>query len=226
MRIEGLSQNTPEWIVHRHGMVTASRVADVMSKRKDGKESAPRKKYKTDLMLEVLTGKAAEHYVTPAMEFGLENQPLAAEAYEQHTGIEIEEGGFWVNDRIPRFGASPDYLVGDDGLMECKVPNTDTHIDTLLSEEIDEAYLWQMQAQMACTGREWCDFVSYDPRLPKQLRLFVKRVPRDEKLIAAMEFEIILFLEETIEKLKKLTAKAGMSEEPELSIAEAKGIVP
>ena len=106
-------------------------------------------------------------------------------------------------------GASPDGLVNDDGLIEIKCPNTATHIDTLLSESLPTKYFTQMQFQMACTGRKWCDFVSFDPRMPKELQLFVKRVDRDDAYIDMLEKEIVSFLKELDAKIAKLeTLKA------------------
>lgn len=208
MRIEGLSQNSPEWVIHRIGMVTSSRLADVCAKlkRKDD-EAAKRYDYRLEKVEETLTGRAAEHYVSPDMEFGTENQPLAAAAYEMRHNVILEEGGFWVHDRISRFGASPDYLLGDDGVVETKCPRTANHIQTVISDTVPEKYIYQIQGQLACTGRRFCDYVSYDPRIPSDVGLWVKRVERDEKLIAAIEAEVCAFLEDVIKMLQKLGQK-------------------
>lgn len=208
MQIEGLTQNTPEWLVHRLGMVTASRMSDVMAKlkRKDG-EAAARRNYRGELVCEILTGRAVEHYVSPAMEDGLEREPIAKEAYSIKFDVEVLPGGFWAHDVIPRLGASPDSLIAEDGLAEFKCPLLTTHLDYLLNEEVPEEYLWQMLTQMACTGRQWCDFVSYNPEMPEKYQLWVKRVPRDNALIAALEAETLHFLEDVIETITKLEAK-------------------
>jgi putative phage-type endonuclease len=205
--IEGLDQQTPEWLVHRVAMVTASRVADVMNYLKKGGESQARKNYKSEIVCEVLTGLAYEHYVTPAMEWGISTEPLAVAAYEVERDVELEPGGFWVHDAISRFGASPDRLIGSDGIAEIKCPTTATHIDYLSARTVPEEYQWQILAQLACTGRQWCDFVSFDPRLPKKFQMFVCRFPRDDKRIAEMETEVCKFLEEVAALIIKLGAK-------------------
>lgn len=203
--VEWIEQQTPEWLQIRTGMVTASRVADVIAQRKKGTgELKCRADYRTEIVMECLTGRAAEHYVTPAMEFGIENEPLARAAYEIRLDREIEPGGFHIHDKITRFGASPDGLLGDDGLVEIKCPMTETHINWILAGVTPEEYRPQMLAEMACTGRRWCDFVSFDPRLPKKLQLFVRRFQRDDARIAEMESEVLKFLEEVIETIKLL----------------------
>lgn len=200
-----VEQQTPEWLQMRCGMVTASRVADVLAKRKTGTgELKCRADYRTEIICECLTGRSAEHYVTPAMEWGIETEPVARSAYEMRLDTEIKPGGFAIHDQIGRFGASPDGLIGDDGLVEIKCPTTATHIEYIIAGVIPEEYQPQMLAEMACTGRAWCDFVSFDPRLPKKLQLFIRRFPRDDKRIAAMEAEVLTFLEEVIATIKLL----------------------
>ena len=211
--IEGLDQNTPEWICQRIGMVTASRMADVMSMLKKGGESQKRKDYKAEIVCETLTGRASEHYVSPAMEHGIETEPLAAAAYEIKQGVELEPGGFWAHDTISRWGASPDRLVGDDGIVEIKCPTTATHLDYLLGGVVPEEYIPQITAQLACTGRKWCDFVSYDDRLPAQYRLFIKRYERDEAKIKEAEDAVLTFLEEVTAILQRLS-HLGKEENP------------
>lgn len=206
----GIEQESPEWIVARVGCVTASRMADLMTKRKDGKEAAPRYNYRMELVIENLTGRAADHYVSPAMEWGLETQKEARGAYEVEKGVDLAPGGLWIHDKLPRFAASPDYLLGTDGLVETKCPMSATHLEYLIAGEIPEDYQWQMLAQMACTGRQYCDFVSFDPRLPEDLQLFVKRFPRDEGLIAAMELEVRQFLQEVDEFIEKVRQARGI----------------
>lgn len=207
-----IEQNTPEWLALRTGAVTASRVKDVMAKLKNGGESAARASYKLELLTEVLTGRAAEHYVSQPMEFGIENEPLARTAYEIAQDVEVERIGYVKHPTIPRSGCSPDGLLGDDGLVEIKVPNTTTHLKYLIADAVPDEYIPQIMWQLACSGRQWCEFVSYDPRLPQDFSLFVKRLPRDEKLIASMEFEVVQFIEELnamCEKLLKNKRAAG-----------------
>lgn len=203
--IEGLEQQTPEWLQMRIGMVTGSRVADAMAilKRKEG-EAACRRNYRYEVVIETLTGRAVDTYVSPAMEWGIENEPVARAVYEIANDLEVESIGFAIHDAIPRFGASPDGLVGADGLLEIKCPTTAVHLDYLLGGAAPEEYHPQMLAEMACTNRQWVDFVSFDPRLPKKLQLFVRRFNRDVKRIAEMEQAVVKFLEEVDAMLLRL----------------------
>ena len=187
----------------RLGKVTASRMADLCAKTKTG-YGASRRNYLAQLVAERLTGAAQESYSNAAMQWGVENEGFAADAYSFRTGLDVEVCGFYDHPTIPMSGASPDRLVGNDGLLEVKCPNTATHIDTLLDDSVDGKYILQMQWQMACTGRQWCDFVSFDPRLPERLRLFVRRVPRDAEKIAELEKETRLFLRELDGKIAAL----------------------
>jgi putative phage-type endonuclease len=196
-------QRTTEWHTARLGKVTASRVADVIAKTKTG-YGASRANLMADLIVERLTGQPASTFTNAHMEWGTEQEPHARAAYSARTGELVEEVGFIDHPRIVNSGASPDGLVGDDGLVEFKCPATATHLDTLLAGEVPSKYIPQMQWQMACTNRAWCDFVSYDPRLPEHLRMFVKRVERDDKYITTLEGEVKTFLAELNEKLEKL----------------------
>ena len=196
-------RNDPAWWAARLGKVTASRVADVIAKTKSG-YSASRDNYMADLIVERLTGQKVSNFSNAAMEWGVEQEPHARAAYSAATGELVEEVGFIDHPRIVNSGASPDGLVGDDGLVEFKCPATATHLDTLLAGEAPSKYIPQMQWQMACTNRAWCDFVSYDPRLPEHLRMFVKRVERDEAHIKMLESEVTKFLTELEEKLTQL----------------------
>jgi putative phage-type endonuclease len=199
-------QGTPEWFAQRLGKVTASRVADVIAKTKTG-YSTSRANYLAQLVAERLTGQAAESFSNAAMQHGTETEPLARMAYETETGLMVTEVAMIDHPTIPMTGASPDGLVGESGLVEIKCPNTATHIDTLLSDKAPTKYIPQMQWQMVCTGRAWCDFVSFDPRLPEDMQLFVKRVERDDAYIAELEAEVKTFLievESTVNKLIEL----------------------
>lgn len=201
-----MEQRTEEWFAARLGKVTASRVADVIAKTKTG-YGASRANYMAELICERLTGAKGESFVSTAMLWGTETEPQARAAYETASGCLVEETGYVPHGTITESGASPDGLVGDDGLLEIKCPQTATHMDTLLSESVPAKYITQMQWQMACTGRQWCDFVSYDPRLPDRMKVFVKRVPRDDAFIEHLEKEVNLFLAEMAEKLSKLEEK-------------------
>lgn len=198
-----MEQKSDEWYSARVGKVTASRVADVVAKTKSG-YSASRDNYMAQLVCERLTNKPAESYSNAAMQWGTETEPLARAAYEAKMDVLVDEVGFIDHPTIVMSGASPDGLVGEDGLIEIKCPNTSTHIDTLLSQTVPKKYADQIFWQMACTGRQWCDFVSYDPRLPADLQLFIKRIPRDDQYIKLLEAEVIEFLTETAHKVAQL----------------------
>ena len=199
-----MEQKSPEWFAARLGRVTASRVADVVAKTKSG-DSASRGNYMAQLVIERLTNKQEESYSNDFMDWGNLQEPFARAAYEAATNVLVDEVGMITHPRIEMSGASPDGLVGDDGLVEIKCPKTATHIETLLSKTVPGKYNIQMQWQMACTDRSWCDFVSFDPRMPDGLQMFLKRVPRDDALIKTLEDEVIKFLKEVDSKLEQLT---------------------
>lgn len=203
-----MMQGTPEWFAERCGKVTASRVADVTAKTKTG-WSASRANYAAQIIAERLTGVAAESYSNAAMQWGIETEPQAKAAYSFLSGNQVADVGFIPHPSIAMSGASPDGLVDEDGLLEIKCPNTATHLDTLLGAEIDGKYIKQMQWQMACTGRVWCDFVSFDPRLPVNLQCKIIRVQRDDGLIGSLEADVSAFVEEISEKLERLKSVAA-----------------
>lgn len=202
-------QNSPEWFAQRLGKVTASRIKDVMAKGKTG-EAATRATYRAQLVAERLSGKVAEGFTTASMKWGQDCEALARAAYEAETGNLVTEVAMIEHPTIKMAGASPDGTIGTDGLLEIKCPETKTHIDTILSDKAPSEYILQMQWQMACTNRKWVDFVSFDPRMPSDMQLFIKRVERDEAKIAEIETEVKKFLaevEQTIEKLNAWKAK-------------------
>jgi putative phage-type endonuclease len=188
-------QGSTEWFYQRLGKVTASRVADVIAKTKTG-YSTSRDNYMAQLVVERLTFTKTESYTNAAMQWGTDTEPFARAAYEAAQGVMVEEVGFVRHPTIEWAGASPDGLVGDDGCIEIKCPNTLTMIETLLSQKVPGKYFTQMQFQLACTGRKWCDYVVFDPRMPEKAQLFVKRVDRDDAYIAEIEAEIVKFLVE------------------------------
>lgn len=203
-----ITQGSPEWFALRCGKATASKIADIIATTKSG-PSASRKNYLAQLVAERLTGVVAESFTNGAMQWGTDKEPEARAAYAfVHADGPVAEAEFVTHPNIHNSGASPDGYVGSDGLLEIKCPNTATHIDTLLTGKIDGKYHTQMQWQMACTGRTWCDFVSYDPRMPEHLALWVKRVPRDEKLIAELEAAVKAFLTEVDATVAALEAYA------------------
>jgi putative phage-type endonuclease len=199
-----VEQRSPAWFEARLGRVTASRVADVIAKTKSG-YSASRDNYMAQLICERLTGQQGESFTNAAMTWGTETEPLARSAFEAYADVMVEEVGFVPHPRIRDSGASPDGLVGAEGMLEIKCPNTATHIDTLLTQTVPGKYITQMQWQMACCERQWCEFVSFDPRLPQDLQLFVKRVEFNQTYVAMLEEEVISFLEELEIKVAKLT---------------------
>lgn len=199
-------QGSEEWKAIRCGRVTASRVADVVARTKTG-YGASRANYMAELIAERLTGVPAEGYTNAAMQWGLDNEAQARREYEFAVDVDVAEVGFVMHPKIGQSGASPDGLVGDMGLVEIKAPNTATHIDTLLSQTVAGKYITQIQWQLACTGRAWCDFVSFDPRMPEAMRLWVLRVRRDEARIAELEKEVEAFLSELDGKVRELTKR-------------------
>jgi len=201
---EQIEQRSDAWFTARLGKVTASRVADVIAKTKSG-YSASRDNYMAQLVCERLTGQQGESFTNAAMAWGTETEPLARSAYEAYADVMVEEVGFVPHPTIEMSGASPDGLVGLFGMLEIKCPNTATHIDTLLTQVVPSKYITQMQWQMRCCERQWCEFVSFDPRLPQDLQLFVKRVEFDPEYVAMLEKEVIQFLAELDDKVNKLT---------------------
>ena len=203
MSTEVFKQGSVEWHLARCGKVTASRIDGIIATTKTGYASS-RHNYMAELIAERLTGVPADSYSSPAMKWGTETEPPARDAYAFHTGADVTEIGFVFHPTIPESGASPDGLVGEHGLVELKCPNTATHIETLLGASVPRKYVSQMQWQMACTGRDWCDFASFDPRMPEDMRLFVRRLERSPSEIKALEFAVLEFLDELQAKIEKL----------------------
>lgn len=203
-----IEQGTEDWFAARCGRVTASRVADVIAKTKSG-YGASRANYMSQLLCERLTNTVAESFTNAAMQHGIDTEPRARAAYEFYADATVELVGFANHPRIEMAGASPDGLVhgAELGLVEIKAPNTATHLDTLLNEKVAGKYITQMQWQMACTGAKWCDFVSYDDRLPPEHAFFCTRVDRDDDHIADLEHEVIKFLTELDGKIEQLNSR-------------------
>lgn len=201
-----MEQGSPEWFEARLGKVTASKISDVVAKTKSG-WGASRGTYAAQLVAERLTGTQAEAYTNSAMRWGTETEPEARSAYSFYADCTVKQVGFIPHPNIPMSGASPDGHVGGDGSVEIKCPETKTHIETLLGGSVPDKYELQIQWQLACSGRKWCDFVSYDPRLPESMRLFVRRVSRDKEKIADLEKEVRIFLAEIDATVSALKAK-------------------
>jgi putative phage-type endonuclease len=204
--MKDLEQGSPEWLAARVGRVTASRIPDVMAKGKGG-EAQTRLNYKWQLVAEIMTGQSQEdRFFSQAMAWGVEQEPFARAAYEIQTGGLVENVGLVAHPSIPRCAASPDGLVGLDGLLEIKCPKTPTHLEYMEKGAIPGNYQLQMLWQMTCTGRQWVDFATFDPRLPEELQLFVMRFPLDQPRIDAIEAEVQKFwneIDEIIETLRK-----------------------
>ena len=201
-----MEQRTDEWFKSRLGKVTASRVTDVMARTKAG-WGAGRANYMAQLISERLTGEQQSSFSNAAMQWGTDTEPQARAAYTLITGRTVEEVGFVDHPAIEMSGASPDGLVGDSGLVEIKCPNTATHLETLITGAVPTKYRKQMLWQMACTGRAWCDFASFDPRVPFEMQLFVQRVELDPADLAETEAAVREFLAETAAKITELETK-------------------
>lgn len=198
-----VEQNSEEWRQARCGSLGASGLNEALATTKSG-WGASRENLKARIIAERLTGVPQDGFTNAAMQWGHDQEDAAATAYQFITGRKTDLAGLFYHPTIKGTHASPDRLVGDDGLVEIKCPNTATHIDTLTSQKVPPKYLTQMQWQMACTGRKWCDFVSFDPRLPEDLQLFIKRVERDDNEIARLEAAVSVFLQEVDEKIEAL----------------------
>lgn len=196
-----IEQNTPEWLQARCGSLGASAVAEALARTKTG-WGAGRANVKARLVIERLTNTPQDSYKNSAMQWGHDQEDNAANAYAFLTGNSVEVCGIYKHPTIEGTHASPDRLVGDEGLCEIKCPNSATHLETLLKKKIPSNYVTQMQWQMAVTGRKWCDFVSYDPRFPESKQVFIQRVERDDKEIAKLEKEVAEFLAEVEADLK------------------------
>ncbi len=201
-------QNDDAWLAKRRGHITASRIGLIARRKRNGEPYAGYDDYLMEVLTERLTGRTTERFVTAAMQWGIEQEAFAADLYQFETGIDLATSDYVVHPEISMSGASPDRLIGSDGLLEIKCPNTRTHVDFLLTGEIDENYIWQMVWQMECTGRAWCDFMSYDPRLPVHLQSKTVRVHRDaEKTEIARQAvtEALATIENLQAKLEALT---------------------
>jgi len=191
-----MEQRSAEWFAARIGKVTASKINDVMAKLKSGGEAAVRKNYRVQLAVERLTGQREESYINGAMQWGIDNEDSAREAYSFISGCEVEQIGFIDHPSISMAGCSPDGLIGCFGMVEIKCPNTATHVEWMLAGKVPPEHVNQMMFQMDCAGRSWCEFVSYDPRLPLDLQLFVKRLEMDIPQTMRIREEVELLLSE------------------------------
>ena len=201
-------QGSPAWKQARCGHITASRCGDVIAATKRG-EAAARANYRIEIISEILTGVPVEQYVTREMQWGIDQEPNARLAYELACGVMVESCGFAIHPTIKGFGASPDGFLGTDGLVQFKCPTTKTHLEWILAGVVPVEHCPQMLAELSVTGRAWCDFVSFDPRLPKHLQLFIVRFERIEKLVTEIEREVIHFIHEIGAVMAALPQSAG-----------------
>ena len=202
-----MEQKSAEWFAARLGCATASKFRAVVSKLKSGKPAQARIDYAIELVTERLSGQPTPHFTTAAMQWGIDQEPGARIEYEFKSGVEVLETGF-VRHPSLLTGASPDGLVGADGLIEIKCPSSITHVETWLQGMPDD-HIAQVQGQLWITGRAWCDFVSFDPRMPKELQLYVQRVERDDVFIANLDLEVRQFLAEVDDLERQLREKAA-----------------
>ena len=201
MKVITAEQGSEAWLAARAGKVTASMISNVLAKP----ETAAYRDYQAQIVAELLTGKPqGSDFTNAAMEFGTENEPFARSAYEVFTGFTVDEVGLVLHPTIDRAGASPDGLVGSDGLVEIKAPKMSTHLSYICAGVVPTKYKNQMLFQMICAERAWCDFVSFRPDLPEHLQLFVIRFQRDEAKIKELTTAVNLFLAQVDEMLTKL----------------------
>ena len=193
LELAHIEQGSEDWIAARVGLVTASRCYEMANTTQKGEWTAKREAYRDELICERLTGQPFPRHITPEMEWGTLQEPFARAAYEIRYGILVDTVGFVIHPENDRFGASPDGYVGEDGLIQIKCPGTRKHLERFLLAPIPPDYATQMLAELACTGRKWCDLVSYDPRLPGHLQLYVTRYQPEEKFIRALEAQVVHF---------------------------------
>ena len=187
---EQITQRSPAWDAIRLGKVTASRVHSILGTPR------ARDKAMRELVDEIITGRRAEVFVNDAMRWGTETESQARDAYSARTGVLVDEIGFVTHPTIAQAGCSPDGLIGDRGLVELKCPTSDRHAQFLITKEIPKHYISQVQFQMACCERDWCDWVSFDPRFEPEDQLLIIRVQRDDQFIKDCEQKVRYFLEE------------------------------
>ncbi|ENN93707.1 lambda exonuclease family protein [Bartonella bovis] len=206
-----MEQRTPEWFQARLGKVTASNIDSIVDKTAKGSPTSKYENYKIKLITERLTGKTVSSYETPAMRWGNEHEDRAIEEYSFIYDTPVSRCGFIPHPTIEMAGASPDGLIGDDGLVEVKCPQETTHVRFLRDSKIKPEYILQMQFQMACTGRKWCDFVSFNPLFTDQathLRVKALRIPRDDEQIECINKAVETFLAEIEQETRILTQAA------------------
>lgn len=208
-----LTQGTDEWRMARAGSLGASQLHEALAKTKTG-WGASRANLMATLIVEQLTGRPQDGFQSAAMLHGIETEPEARDAYSFYQNADVIQVGLVRHPSIGGTHASPDGLVGSDGLVEIKCPQPAAHLETLLTQTMPNKYVLQALWQMACCDRSWCDLVSYSPAFPESMRLFVKRIERDPAKIAELEGEVIAFLQEVRERVDALRSRYEPRSEP------------
>jgi putative phage-type endonuclease len=214
MRVIPCEQGTAQWLEVRRGRITASRIVDVLNQLKRGGEGADRRNYRIELISERLSGRSEPHYVSPEMDWGSEYEPFARSAYEIAQEVIVDTAGFILHPTFDFAGSSPDGLVGDDGLIEIKCPKTTTHTEWLMAGQVPEEHQEQMLWNMVCCERQWCDFISFDPRMPDGLKIFIVRMERDDARILDIEHEVQRFQDEVEHYASDLRKKVTVAPPP------------
>ena len=228
-------QGTEEWLRSRLGKVTASKFKDVMTNGRGGAASKTAESYMMELIAEKLVQAPVNDFSSPAIKHGNDNEPHARSVYSWRTGSPVETVGFATHIEHPDVGASSDGLVGDEGIIEIKCPyNPTNHLHTLTSQCFPKQYEWQIQGQLWVLQRKWCDFVSFDPRMPESHMMVVIRVERDEEQIQALSERVLLFVDAMKKKEREIESAAmGMAyssasweevEQVEKEIADDEGV--
>lgn len=211
MRVIKCAQGSAEWLDIRRGKITASRIADVLSVLKKGGEGADRRNYRIEQIAERLSGRSEDHYVSLEMEWGMEFESVARSAYEIATESIVDTVGFVLHPIFDFAGSSPDGLVNENGILEIKCPKTTTHLKWMLAGGVPEEHQAQCLWNMACCDRKWADFVSYDPRLPEGLKIFIARMERDDERIAVIEADVSKFNDEIEKEMSRLRERIKIS---------------
>ena len=201
--VDNIKQGSAEWLAARIGKVTASRMSAVLSKGRGDAPSKTAETYMMELIVEKLTGEPTPFFETADMKWGTETEEDARLMYQIRNNVAIREVAYISEGE--NLLVSPDGLVGDNGLIEIKCPKSATQLKRALTDNYSKDYTAQIQMQLWISKREWCDFLSYDPRLPKKTGYLEQRVQRDEKYIKNMSEKTNEFIDRMGELLEKLT---------------------
>lgn len=201
--IDNVKQGSQEWLDLRLGKITASRMKDLLTNGIRGNPSKTAESYMIELIAEKLSGQPKQFFENDAMRWGTETEPQARAMYELETGHDVAEVAFIVKNEF--VGVSPDGLIGENGMLEIKCPTTATQIKRALSDNYHADYKAQIQCQLWVAQREWCDFLSFDPRLDGPASFLIERVERDEKFITEMSEKTDVFINNMLAAISKLT---------------------